>query len=155
MDLYDELTQLIAALDRNGIPYAICGGIAVAIHGYARFTRDIDVLIEPKTLTRTLEVAENLGFTIDAGTTTFDEATPRERRLRSVSKADGTGVLTLDLILAAGALTEAWATRESHEWDGRPLVVVSRRGLEAMEKLSARPQDRLDLEMLDGGDRSQ
>jgi hypothetical protein len=44
MDLYDELRSLVAALDRQHVDYAICGGIALALHGYPRFTKDIDLL---------------------------------------------------------------------------------------------------------------
>ncbi len=34
--LLDELSQLISALDENEIEYAVCGGLALAIHGFAR-----------------------------------------------------------------------------------------------------------------------
>ncbi len=45
--LYDELRTLISALDRGKIEYALCGGIAMAIHGRPRATVDIDILITP------------------------------------------------------------------------------------------------------------
>ena len=41
MTLLDELSQLISAFDENGIEYAVCGGLALAIHGFARATLDI------------------------------------------------------------------------------------------------------------------
>jgi len=34
MDLYTELVSLIDALQQAGIEHAICGGIAMAIHGF-------------------------------------------------------------------------------------------------------------------------
>ena len=54
MDLYDELVALVDALERQGSGYAICGGIAVALHGYPRFTRDIDLLIRREDLPKVL-----------------------------------------------------------------------------------------------------
>lgn len=45
MDLRQELLKLVAALQQAGIDYAVCGGFAVAIHGYPRLTTDIDLLI--------------------------------------------------------------------------------------------------------------
>jgi hypothetical protein len=34
MDLIEEFDAVIAALDRNGIEYAVCGGLAMAVHGF-------------------------------------------------------------------------------------------------------------------------
>ena len=45
MDIQQELRALIVALNGASIEYALCGGLAVAFHGYARFTKDIDILI--------------------------------------------------------------------------------------------------------------
>lgn len=44
-DLLGELAEkATAALDRAGVSYAICGGVAVALAGRSRSTRDLDVL---------------------------------------------------------------------------------------------------------------
>ena len=42
--LLNKLSQLISALDENEIEYAVCGGLALAIHGFARATLDIERL---------------------------------------------------------------------------------------------------------------
>ena len=47
-DLFRELTSLLSALDEEGIDYALCGGLAMAVHGYPRATVDIDLLILAK-----------------------------------------------------------------------------------------------------------
>ena len=41
---------LAARLTELGIPYAICGGLAVAAHGHVRVTADVDVLLTPEGL---------------------------------------------------------------------------------------------------------
>jgi len=41
MDLYEELFALTKALDAGRLSYALCGGLAVAIHGAPRFTKDV------------------------------------------------------------------------------------------------------------------
>ncbi len=46
VNLVDELLGVTRALEAAGIPYAICGGIAVTIHGATRTTKDIDLLVE-------------------------------------------------------------------------------------------------------------
>jgi hypothetical protein len=35
-DPYAELKALAAALEAEGIPYALCGGLALAVHGAPR-----------------------------------------------------------------------------------------------------------------------
>ena len=45
MKIFDELLSLVDALSAAEVPYAICGGIAVAIPGYPRFTKDIDLIV--------------------------------------------------------------------------------------------------------------
>ena len=42
MDLYDDLSLVVRVFEEDGLDYAICGGIAVAFHGYERFAKDID-----------------------------------------------------------------------------------------------------------------
>jgi len=44
-DLYRVLRDLTHRLEEAGIPYAIIGGIALAQHGFARLTQDIDMLL--------------------------------------------------------------------------------------------------------------
>ena len=48
MDLIAELSAVIHKLHEKQIPYALCGGLAVALHGYVRTTQDIDLLILPE-----------------------------------------------------------------------------------------------------------
>ena len=44
---FDVIKRLLAALEREGVCYAIFGGVALGLHGLARFTEDIDLFIEP------------------------------------------------------------------------------------------------------------
>ncbi len=38
--------QVCAALNRSGAKYLVIGGVACILHGYARTTEDVDILIE-------------------------------------------------------------------------------------------------------------
>ncbi len=42
-DPYAELLALARALDAAGLEYALCGGLALAVYGAPRATRDIDL----------------------------------------------------------------------------------------------------------------
>jgi hypothetical protein len=56
MNLKDELFLIVETLDRGAVEYALCGGMAVAVHGYVRATKDIDLLIRAEDL----DVAERV-----------------------------------------------------------------------------------------------
>jgi hypothetical protein len=148
MDLYNELLGLIDLFDHNHIDYALCGGVAVAFHGYPRFTKDIDVLIQAEDLDKVLKIIEGQGFTFLAGPLPFDVGKPNERVVHRVSKIEGAEVLTLDLVLVSPVFQDVWQQRELFEWQGRHVPIVSAHGLAKMKRLAGRDQDLLDLKQL-------
>ncbi len=145
--LLEELSQLISALDAGGIEYAVCGGLALAIHGFARATLDIDVLIQPESLKKAYKVAAEKEFDIRGLDISFKE---RAVEIRRVSKIDSNGeVLSLDLLLVTPQVQDVWETREKIDFLGNQLSVVSREGLIKMKRLAGRPQDLADIERLE------
>ena len=46
-DVQLAANRVAAKLEELGIPYAICGGLAVSVHGHRRTTADVDVLLTP------------------------------------------------------------------------------------------------------------
>ena len=145
--LLDELSQLISALDENEIEYAVCGGLSLAIHGFARATLDIDILIRAESLEKAYKIAETKGFDIRGLDISFKESAVEIRR---VSKIDDNGeVLSLDLLLVTPQVEDVWETREKIDFLGKRLSVVSRKGLIKMKTLAGRPQDLVDIERLE------
>lgn len=148
MDLIEELVGLCAAFDAAGVDYAVCGGIALAIHGHPRFTKDIDVLVRPADLDRALAAAATRHFILEGGKLTFGAGTPEERSVFRVSRSRDAQLITLDLLLAGAIYESVWATRRKVEFQGRVIWVVSRAGLIAMKEAAGRGQDLLDIEKL-------
>ena len=145
--LLDELSQLISALDAGGIEYAVCGGLSMAIHGFARATLVFDILIQPESLERAYRIGAEKGFDIRKLDVSFKE---RAVEIRRVSKIDDNGeVLSLDLLLVTPQVEDVWATRETIDFLGKQLSVVSREGLIKMKRLAGRPQDLADIERLE------
>jgi hypothetical protein len=148
-DLYEELLAITAAFDAGAIPHAICGGLAVAIHGAPRFTKDIDLLVLPQDALRAKEVAKALGFVAESLPMRF-EATGEMVRLIKFSQSGE--ILMLDLLLVGEELEPVWASREKRAASGRDLWVVSRPGLVSMKLAAGRPQDLLDVQKLSESD---
>ncbi len=151
MDLREEALSIAKVLKDSSVPYAFCGAVALAIHGYPRATKDIDILIDPGDLDLVRKLLAEIEYDLDAGLIPFDQGTPHERRIFRISKAIGNALITIDLLLAAGVFTPIWEDREVYELDSQQLQVVSRKGLIAMKRIAGRTQDLADIEALEGG----
>lgn len=151
-DLIAELEQLVDALEREHVEYAVCGGLALAIHGHPRATKDIDLLVPPELVARVREVARQLGFDVPARPMIFGLAAGVRRPVDRISKLDEeTGaLLSLDLIHAVGELATIWSSRVRYQLPSREIVVVSREGLVTMKTIAGRPQDLADVARLQG-----
>jgi hypothetical protein len=147
--LIDELSNIISALNENGVEYAVCGGLSMAIHGFARATLDIDILIRAESLEKAYEIATENGFDIRGLDISFKESKESAVEIRRISKIDDTGeVLSLDFMLVTPQIEDVWSTREEIDFLGNKLSVVSRTGLIKMKTLAGRPQDLADIERL-------
>ena len=62
IDLFEETMALLTELERHGVPYAVVGALALAIHGVPRATTDIDLLVRRDDVEATLRVAETRGL---------------------------------------------------------------------------------------------
>lgn len=153
MNLVDEVLALVTEFESAEVEYALCGGVALALHGHPRFTKDIDLLIPRAMLEPARAAARRCGFTLDGGSMTFGAGTKLERELHRLTKVVGPTDVTLDLLLVGSAYEGVWGRREPFEWRGRRCWAVSRSGLAEMKRISGRPQDLVDLEALDEADR--
>jgi len=151
LDLFDEFRAVVSALGAQKIDYAVCGGLAMAIHAFPRATVDIDLLIRPADLGAVTTVARSLGYTLEAKPMTFKEG---DVEIRRISKPDPElgDVLVLDLLLVTPATEEVWRTRVEVAWEHGTVWVVSRRGLVTLKSLRGSGQDLDDIEVLEDGD---
>lgn len=56
------LREVTDVLDENGIPYALIGGVASAIHGRPRLTHDLDLFVRPADARPSLEALDKAGY---------------------------------------------------------------------------------------------
>jgi hypothetical protein len=61
-DVYETLRRLSNRLAEEEIPYAVIGGMALAAHGFERFTSDVDLLTTPEGLARIHERLVGRGY---------------------------------------------------------------------------------------------
>lgn len=147
--LVDDMLQIIKIFDAEGIDYAVCGGLAVAMHGYLRYTNDIDLIIQEKDLERAKSVLPSIGYDLPSGLIPFKQPDGSFRSISRVSKAVGEDLYTLDLMLCTGTLNDAWEDRELMEVEGDPVKVVSKNSLLKMKKEAGRDKDFNDVKELE------
>jgi hypothetical protein len=148
--LLEELLGITSDLEKNGIEYAVCGGLALTIHGFPRATFDIDVLIREESLESAYQIAAKKGFDIKGLDMSFKE---RAVEIRRVSKIDEDGeVLSLDLLLVTPKVEDVWESREKLNLQAQDLWIVSHTGLIKMKELAGRPKDLIDIERLLGNE---
>ena len=149
MNLVDELHAVTRVFRDAGIGYAVCGGIAVTIHGATRTTKDIDVLIAPADVDRAVTAVRAIGFEYAALPMTFDAGTSKERHVRRISKLSDGEHMILDVIVAEASLAGALDDCVEVDLPEGPLTVVSRATLLRMKRLAGRAQDLADIQALE------
>lgn len=151
-NLYENFGAVVEALTEASVPFAVCGGLAMSIHARPRATIDIDLLAPAEAIPRLVETLTPIGFRRrDPSAARLAEGQIVMHRLTKVLPGDP-DVLILDVIeVQAGVTAQAWAGRETVEWEGRRLTVVSRQGLIALKRLRRSPQDQADISALEGG----
>jgi len=147
VDILDELKAVTGTFDREGIEYALCGGLAMAVYGLPRATLDIDLLIRIDALRSAKRAVEPLGFTLSAAPMEFHEGRIRIYRLVKIDPKTGEE-LVLDFLLVTPDTTKAWETRREVEWEGGTLKVVSPEGLILLKSFRRSGKDQDDIEHL-------
>lgn len=144
MDLAAELDAVLATLLAAGVPYALAGGLAVAVWGAPRATRDIDLLILEADIPRATSALEAAGFPFVSPRVVFRDG----MELVRVSRIRNKVVMKVDLMVVGAPLMAAWNSRREVETNRGPTWVISRDALMDLKRTAGRPQDLYDIQRL-------
>lgn len=61
-DVHKTMRRIAAKLDELGIAYALVGGMAMFLHGFRRFTEDVDLLVTEQGLSQIHDELNGLGY---------------------------------------------------------------------------------------------
>lgn len=148
IDLAEELRRVTQALNAANVRYALVGGLAVAVHGHARATRDIDLAVAAAELRVAVEALTQLGYRSHSGNVQFAGGKVEMRRLNRFDAGD---FVVVDLLVPMDeSLKVVLAERLFDE--GFQLWIASREGLRTMKRLRSSPQDLADIAALDEGE---
>ncbi len=152
IELAGVLRDIAAELDREGVRFAVVGGLAVSVRGTARFTRDADLAVAVRSDSQAEQLSRRLlgrGYRLLAQLEHRDTGRLATMRLESPG-SHGPNSFIVDLLFAMAGIeqTVVAAAEPAEVLPGVRLPVARRGHLIAMKVLSAsdrRPVDRADL----------
>ena len=140
---YEELLKL---LNKNRVKYCIVGAYAVAFHAIPRYTKDIDILIEPTKInaTRILKALNEFGFgSLNLSEEDFTDDTQSIIQL-------GYEPVRIDIITSLSDMdfNEIWKTRIKGQYGTIKVNFIDLDNLIKSKEIAGRNKDKLDLETL-------
>jgi hypothetical protein len=145
MNLQKDIREFVELLLSRKVEFLLVGGYALAFHGAARFTEDIDflVLVSPENAAKLADLIEDFGFG-ELGLSKEDFLDPDQ--VIQLGRAPH----RIDLLTGISGVgwDEAWASRIEVEFDGFLIPVIGKAALEANKQATGRPQDLADLARL-------
>ncbi len=148
MKINSDFRDLLRAFNEAGVRYLIVGGYAVMVYTEPRYTKDLDLWIEPK--------EANARAMLDAlarfGAPTTDVA-PADFLEPEVFFQIGVEPVRIDIMTSVTGLdfAGAWERRVMIDFGGESAPVLCRGDILAAKKASGRPRDRRDAKSLDRG----
>jgi hypothetical protein len=145
MRLNKDWRELLASFNSNEVEYLVVGALAVAFHGFPRYSADLDVLVRPtkENAGRVMRALTEFGFG-NAGICATDFLSP------GTVVQLGVEPNRIDLLTSISGVTfeEAWATRADAEFDGIVVRYIGRDALLRNKEQTGRAKDLGDAEEL-------
>lgn len=145
MQLSKDLREFVELLNSNRVEYVVVGAFAVAWHGYARFTADIDFLVRPDRSNAELVVRALTDFGFASLGIALEDLMRPGRIVQLGVKPN-----RIDLITSIAGVTfeEVWTSRVAGMLDGLPVAYIGRDALIRNKESTGRPQDVGDAQRL-------
>ena len=148
MELYPDFKELLELLNAHEVDYLIVGGYALALHGAARFTGDLDIYLNthPDNASKILDVLNEFGF----GSLNLSEKDfTKDNNIIQL----GVPPVRIDFVTSIDGVKweTAWKNRIQGEWADVPVCYLGRDDFIANKRASGRMKDLADIESL-GGD---
>jgi len=141
-----DFKEFIELLNANKVEYLIVGGYAVGVHGYPRYTGDIDIWINPdeENIIKMPIVLEAFGF---ASTEMNENDFKNPDNIFRI----GNPPYRIDIMTEIDGVTfkECYSNKISKDIDGTKINFIGLKDLIKNKQASGRKQDLLDLENLE------
>jgi hypothetical protein len=147
MEIYRDFKELLESFNEQKVEYVVVGGYALAHHGAPRYTRDIDLYVNPTkdNAQRVLAALHAFGFNpSELGAADFEKPDLVIELGRPPDRA------FLFTSIAGVSWEQAAAGSSLGDYGGTPVPFLGRAELIASKKAAGRLQDLADAERLEG-----
>ncbi len=145
MKVEKDYEEFLSLLNKHNVKYCIIGAFAVAFYAKPRYTKDIDILVEPSkdNAQKILKVLEEFGF---GELSVSLEDLMREGSILQL----GYEPLRIDLLnkLEGFQFQDIWQNRVTGEYGSERVTFIGLDDLIKNKKMSDRPSDKIDIELL-------
>lgn len=145
MILNSDFREMLRVLSSERVRYLVVGGLAVVHHSEPRYTKDIDIWVDPTPANaeRVMRALKRFRAPIK-GVRAKDFTNPQ------IVFQIGVEPVRIDLLTSMKGLRfdNAWAARTRARWGKQAVNVLSVEHLVANKRRVGRPQDLLDVERL-------
>jgi len=140
----NRLKGVFASFHKHKVKYLVIGGIAAVLHGVPRATFDLDILIDatPINARRLLDALAEAGL----GTATL--ISPEELIKHEITVFKDRVRIDVQTFTPGLPFSDAWKNKETLEYQGQKLYVVSKNDLIASKLAAGRAVDLEDVRLL-------
>lgn len=150
------IQELVGALDRHGVLYALVGGVAVNLHGVPRMTYDVDLVVKTDAITllackhalTELHLVGRIPLAIESLADVEERARlEREHNLIALTFTDANNPLReVDILVAPSIDPDGIVARSELRSAGAfDVRIASLTDLLRMKRAAGRPQDLADV----------
>lgn len=144
--LNQDFKEFIKSLNDNQVRYLVVGGYAVAMHGYPRYTKDLDIWVDMSAgnATKIIKALDTFGF----GSLGIEESefTIENQMLQLGHPPGRIDILTT---LPGVEFSDCYSSRTIIEVDGVSVNFIDLENLKKNKKATGRHQDLADIENLE------
>lgn len=140
---YEEFLKL---LNKNRVRYAIIGAFALALYSKPRYTKDLDILIEPEeeNIKKLLKVLNEFGF--EKTDIKTEDLTEKNQILQLGYEPVRIDILTS---ISGCSFEEVWNNKKKEKYGKTLTYFIGKNELIKNKKAIGRKQDLADLELLE------
>jgi hypothetical protein len=146
MKVEKDYEEFLGLFNKHSVRYCIVGAYAVAFYAKPRYTKDIDILVEPskENAQKILRALGEFGF--GELSISVDDLTHEGNILQL-----GYEPLRIDLLnkLEAFQFHDIWQNKVTGDYGSGKVYFISLDDLIKNKKISARPTDKIDIELLE------
>lgn len=146
MAVNPDFEDLFRALNEEKAKYLVVGAYAVTFHAEPRYTNDLDIWIEP-----TVENAKKVWTALAKFGAPLEDITASDFTDESLVYQVGIEPNRIDVMMAIEGLkfAAAWKNRVESKYGKVAIFILGLEDLIRAKKASARPQDLVDIEILE------